>query len=128
MADSKLRGSVLTCRAASFQEPSRGRKVPSPLIESHVCIRGVRSCVLGRTGCRSTPGQSVRFPEPEHLARAVVPSRITPCWRPTTCIGRPSMYGSLSAPPALERVEQLRQAAAEWNAQGQLFAAGMAFS
>jgi hypothetical protein len=34
----------------------------------------------------------------------------------------------MGSPSSLERVEQLRQAAATWRAQGQLFAAGMALS
>jgi hypothetical protein len=42
-------------------------------------------------------------------------------WQASAC-------GSPSSPPSLERVEQLRQAAAEWTAQGQFFAAGMALS
>jgi hypothetical protein len=39
-----------------------------------------------------------------------------------------SRHGSLSASPSLERVEQLREAAATWTAQGSHFAAGMAYS
>jgi len=34
----------------------------------------------------------------------------------------------MGSAPSLERVEQLRQAATTWKAQGQLFAAGMAYS
>ena len=34
----------------------------------------------------------------------------------------------MGLPSSLERVEQLRQAAATWTAQGQVFAAGMALS
>jgi len=37
-------------------------------------------------------------------------------------------HASKMGPASLERVEQLRQAAAAWTAQGQLFAAGMALS